>query len=419
MATDRKPNGSGKPLDLNAPLNKLSPMNVCVGKNLVKETKVKLPVQGRLGLDSPLLFQDDGVLINLEPGSSDSYDRHKYRSSNDGHLDLRWKNRREGALPVRACEQKPSNPATANKESAFNSNLERQSRNEYINLAFQIGYDGTNSAKFYENQIRKLMAESPCQERRLEILRASCSGQPRETVNLFLAPMKSVTTSDLIEKALDRLRQRYGVSGGLTTEPHVIEIRNGEKVTYNVSLLKAYNEHPNTLEVFAFAHDEFGKLPGQSLMNVANRLPGVLKIRYLNYLSQRGLDLNHLGFDSLRKLVAHELDLMTSDYAGTFFESDDKPRDYFSGRGPVKVRSVAVKPEIINSGGAAKDFILGLSFIFSLRKRRTGFLKVITSADARFSAQNQVKSKGKAFAFIFRPKSSEEQKNKTKVITWY
>ena len=56
VATDRKPNGSGNPLDLNAPLNKLPPMTVCDGKNLVKETKVELPVQGRLGLDSTLLF---------------------------------------------------------------------------------------------------------------------------------------------------------------------------------------------------------------------------------------------------------------------------------------------------------------------------------------------------------------------------
>ena len=66
-----------------------------------------------------------------------------------------------------------------------------------MNLASQIGYDGHNIAFiFYENQIRALMAESPCQERRLEILRASCSGQPREIVNLFLAPMRNLSTSD-------------------------------------------------------------------------------------------------------------------------------------------------------------------------------------------------------------------------------
>ena len=105
-------------------------------------------------------------------------------------------------------------------ELAFHAYLERQGRNEYINLASQIGYNGNNIAfVFYENQIRRLMDESPYDERRLEVLRASCTGQPREMVNLFCVPLKNMDTSTRIEKALERLRQRYGVSGGLTTEP--------------------------------------------------------------------------------------------------------------------------------------------------------------------------------------------------------
>ena len=92
--------------------------------------------------------------------------------------------------------------APSNNETALHEYLQRQGRNEYINLASQIGYDGQNIAFiFYENQIRRLMNESPCDERRLEVLRASCVGQPREMVNLFCAPMKSITTSQRIEKA--------------------------------------------------------------------------------------------------------------------------------------------------------------------------------------------------------------------------
>ena len=76
-------------------------------------------------------------------------------------------------------------------------------------LKSQIGYDGKNIAfVFHENQICKLMNESYCDDRKLEALRASCLGQPREMVNLFLAPMKSVSSSQRIEMALDRLRQR-------------------------------------------------------------------------------------------------------------------------------------------------------------------------------------------------------------------
>ena len=56
-------------------------------------------------------------------------------------------------------------------------------------------------------------------------------------VNLFLAPMKSLSTSERIEKALDRLRQRYGVSGGLTTEPEIIDIRHLHKDVNCVMIL--------------------------------------------------------------------------------------------------------------------------------------------------------------------------------------
>ena len=108
-----------------------------------------------------------------------------------------------------------TNGTAESSEVALHTYLERQGRNEYINLASQIGYDGTNSAFiFYENQIRRLMDESPYDDRKLEVLRASCTGQPLEMVNLFCVPMKNVSTSTRIEKALDRLRQRYGVSGG-------------------------------------------------------------------------------------------------------------------------------------------------------------------------------------------------------------
>ena len=93
--------------------------------------------------------------------------------------------------------------AFSNNETALHGYLQRQGRNEYINLASQIAYDGQSIGFiFYENQIHRLMNESPYDERRLEVLRASCVGQPREMVNLFCAPMKSINTSQRVEKAL-------------------------------------------------------------------------------------------------------------------------------------------------------------------------------------------------------------------------
>ena len=47
-------------------------------------------------------------------------------------------------------------------ESAMQTYLDRQGRNEYVNLASQVAYDKTNMAfVFYENQILRLMDESP------------------------------------------------------------------------------------------------------------------------------------------------------------------------------------------------------------------------------------------------------------------
>ena len=168
----------------------------------------------------------------------------------------------------------------SNPNAALSAYLKRQGRNEYINLATQVGYDGANIAfVFFDNQVRRFMNESPYDKRKLEVLRAACVGQPREMVNLFCTPMKSMTTAQRIEKALDRLRQRYGVSSGLTSEPKVIAIRHGAKVNFTASSLKMYNEDLNTLEVFAYAHDEYNKLSGQLLLDTANRLPSALKRR--------------------------------------------------------------------------------------------------------------------------------------------
>ena len=132
----------------------------------------------------------------------------------------------------------------------------------------------------------------------------------------------------------------------LTSEPKIIEIRNGSKVILNSTSLKHFNEELNTLEVFAYAHDEIDKLSGQLLLDVANRLPVLLKRRYLDYLTKIGSDLNRPKFDTLRKFVVVELSVSTSDYAQTFYRSAEKDKCQKGGeRGscqPIRVRQVAV-----------------------------------------------------------------------------
>ena len=128
------------------------------------------------------------------------------------------------------------------------------------------------------------MLESPYDERRFKVSRPSCISQPREMVNVFFVLMKNMSTSEGIERALVRLRQRYDVFGGLTSEPKIAKIRTGPRVAMSVASLKAFNEDLNTLEVYAHAHDELDKLSGQLMLDTANQLPGVLKRRFFFYL---------------------------------------------------------------------------------------------------------------------------------------
>ena len=78
-------------------------------------------------------------------------------------------------MPIETNLRVPGASPVDHTASALHKYLERQGRNEYINLASQIAYNGNNLAfVFFENQIRKLMVESPHEECRLEVLRASC-----------------------------------------------------------------------------------------------------------------------------------------------------------------------------------------------------------------------------------------------------
>ena len=129
----------------------------------------------------------------------------------------------------------------------------------------------------------------------------------------------------------------------MTAEPAIVDIRNGPRVLHNVVSLEKFRENLNTLKVFAYAHNEIKKLSGQLLLDVANRLPGVLKRRYLDYLNHLGLDLNKPGFDSLRNFAGHELKIMTSEYAQRFFKENEKSGEFSNSRNTVHVHQSVVQ----------------------------------------------------------------------------
>ena len=98
--------------------------------------------------------------------------------------------------------------------------LDRRGRNEYITLAPQFAYDGSNidfvflgkpnSTTYGEDRV-------PFRKRKLELLRASCVGLQREMVNLFCASMKSMI----------RVAARF------TSKPIVKAVHHGLKVSVN------------------------------------------------------------------------------------------------------------------------------------------------------------------------------------------
>ena len=102
--------------------------------------------------------------------------------------------------------------------------------------------------------------------------------------------MKNMDTSTRIEKAIERLRQRYGVSGGLTTELKVIAVQNGLKAYHDLNSMKIF-EDLKTFGIFAFLRDEVDKFSGQLLLNTISRLLVTLKRRYLDS-SKKKLDLS-------------------------------------------------------------------------------------------------------------------------------
>ena len=184
--------------------------------------------------------------------------------------------------------------------------------------------------------------------------------------NLFFTPFKNMTTQQRIDRALERLRQRYGVPSGFVSEPEVAEVRNGPKVTHTLSSLKSFNEDLITLEVFAYGHNQVEKLSGQLLLNTANRLPANPKRRYLDELDKSLLDLNQPsseGFELLRKFVAHEIKLMTSDYAQALFKTEEKDKSREC-KYTVRVRPAAVstasKPNNVSNRQGLNQFDAGV-----------------------------------------------------------
>ena len=94
------------------------------------------------------------------------------------------------------------------------------SRKDFLDEAVLIGYDGTNMpyVMFY-NQIMNLLNRCYFSDRKLALLRAPCVRMAAQTVAVVISDTHGFKDDIKTNMALNRLAQRFGVSGGFLNEP--------------------------------------------------------------------------------------------------------------------------------------------------------------------------------------------------------
>lgn len=200
----------------------------------------------------------------------------------------------------------------------------RQTHRDLLKVAGEIRWNGENLPfVFFENQIRDMIRD--CHNGNpLEILRAACQGVPREIVSQLNYPMPGLSEDQRIEKAIARLRLRFGAINGFLSERKIQDIRRSPKIAnLNVASLKAFQEQLDLCEVYARAHGQMSKLDGKLVFEMTSKLPVYAKRKYLEFVREQGFDADEPTFDSLCEFIGREQNTMTSDLAFHLFETGD------------------------------------------------------------------------------------------------
>ena len=105
-------------------------------------------------------------------------------------------------------------------------------RKEYLDEAVLIGSDGTNiPCIMLYNQIMKLLNRYCDSYRKLALLRGGCVRTAAQTIAVVISDTPGFKDDIKINMTLNRLAQRFGVSGGFLNEPEVQKIRNAPKMS--------------------------------------------------------------------------------------------------------------------------------------------------------------------------------------------
>ena len=163
------------------------------------------------------------------------------------------------------------------------------SRKDFLDEAVLISYDRTNTPyiMFY-NQIINLLNRCYYSDRKLALLRAACVRMTAKTIAVVISDLPGFKDDIKINMVLNRLAQRFGVSGGFLNEPEARKIRNAPKMSNtSVDAWRAFKDELTQCFVFAHSYKQPDQLEGRIVFDLALRLPTYAKQRFLDYLYNR------------------------------------------------------------------------------------------------------------------------------------
>ena len=190
------------------------------------------------------------------------------------------------------------------------------SRKDFLDEAVLIGYNGTNMPYIMlYNQIMNFLNRLYYSDRKLALLRAACVRTAAQTIAYLILDTPGCKDNIKINMALNRLAQRFGVSGGFLNQPEVRKIRSAPKMS-NTSVVawRAFKDELIHCFVFVHSYKQPGQLESRFVVDLARRLPIYAKQRFLDYLNDRFGCTSDQTFDSSMNFVVCEEKCIASDF---------------------------------------------------------------------------------------------------------
>ena len=163
-------------------------------------------------------------------------------------------------------------------------------------------------------------------------MRAECVRTAAQTIAVVISDTQGLKDHIKIDMALNRLAQRFGVSGGFLNEPEVRKIRNVPKMSNaNVDAWRAFKDELTQYFVFALSYKQPGQLEGRFVVDLARRLRTYAKQRFLDYLNDRFGCTSDPIFDTLMDFVVREEKCKLLDFAVQLMTEEKSDRFAKSG----------------------------------------------------------------------------------------